>query len=857
MNLDELKNKIADILGVSNSQRELSFDIFVEKLVQGLVDGITIKVPGVGFFQFKEQTKKINATIVFTPPVESLKRETKNLYLTIDVSKRNKNSTEFDSQVFSLGIGKPLIPLSIEEETSDLETSYAMLRKSIEERAQEVIIESDQIPNYNIWNDFYDSPNKTENEQNISQQLDNLTADIKFDSLRNSDLIEDDKFDIKRSLMDSPDGNEFAKQLNDLLIQSKIKLFGENAGKKEEPDTPEHENKFNYKSNDTNIELVKSNDEEPNNFEFDETELLKLDLPDTTITLEQMLEEELNEKKPQDLNESSTQDHVNSSNTKDVFIIDSSFEKIIEKFDERVGDDNSKIIKEDSKENDSDDYSTDTLNEKVNFDIGLPNLPEDDNKDDEVEITLPEYASKIIEEELITHQFINENAFEDVGKNTSEAELNIDEEIIWEDVVDEQNDKIDWNWGDELKEEFGVIPFGDDGVLNSSDSITNEDDLNLVDEIVEELPDQDIGTFDKLHEEQLEKKLKEELENELIEAKKQQEIERRITQEIAAERRKTRTHYEERREEFESTESEMRSTKTSNLRAVIEAKREFDQETSYKSSNTLFSSKYEFIEEKPASRKSKIAIGLSKEFTDEQPRSYFTNEVVPIQKPAENSKFYKTLIIILSVALVVAISLTTYILLKNSGTTSTAQNEVENTDGVDNFASGTPANPYSSESFIDDPTAIIPGEVSDFPRVASIDEGNNQTKLAQKNEVVIPTQKPAVNKPQKNEVLPANKTNIKVVPPVQNNSNVIVSSSGTETRISNSLYFDGKNYFAQISSWRNRIKADQEIIQLRDSGTNAYIQEVNLPEKGGIWYRVRVGPFKTQREAEVFLTNFN
>jgi len=54
MNLDELKNKIADILGVSNSQRELSFDIFVEKLVQGLVDGITIKVPGVGFFQLKE-----------------------------------------------------------------------------------------------------------------------------------------------------------------------------------------------------------------------------------------------------------------------------------------------------------------------------------------------------------------------------------------------------------------------------------------------------------------------------------------------------------------------------------------------------------------------------------------------------------------------------------------------------------------------------------------------------------------------------------------------------------------------------------------------------------------------------------
>jgi cell division septation protein DedD len=824
MNLDELKNKIADILGVSNSQRELSFDIFVEKLVQGLVDGITIKVPGVGFFQLKEQTKKINATIVFTPPVESLKRETKNLYLTIDVSKKNKNSTEFDSQVFSLGIGKPLIPLSIEEETSDLETSYAMLRKSIEERAQEVIIESDQIPNYNIWNDFYDSSGKTEKEQNTSQELDKLTADLKFDSLRNPDLIDDDSFDIRHSLIDTPDGADFTKQLNDLLVQSKIKLFGEKSGKQEESTPPDTENQINDNAViiNRNIKSDKIDTEEPLDFEFDETELLKLDLPENTITVDQMLKDDLPGKG----------------------LKDSEITNTIERNDAVDG------VK-----NFLNDKPVESFEEEVKFDIGLPHLLDDEQKDDEVEITLPEYASKIIEEELITHQFIDENNFESVGKNDDTGQSS-DEEIIWEDVVDEQNDKIDWNWGDELKEEFGVIPFNEDVVLNNFDSISEEGDLNLVDEIVEELPDQKIGTYDKIHEDQLEKKLKEELEHEFIEEKRQQEIEKRITQEIAAERRRTRIESEERRDDFEPSESNSRSTKTSNLRAVIEAKREFDQETSYRASNTLFSSTYEFVEEKPAARKSKIAIGLSKEFTGEQPQSYFTKEVTPTPKPAENFKFYRTLLIILSIALVGALSLTTYILLKNSSLQNSAQGEVENNESNDNFIAGTPANPYSSESFIDDPTAIIPGEVSDFPRVANIDEKNSKINNTLKNEGIATPQKQDESKTANNKVLTNNRIENKIVPPAQNNPNVKTSNSGNETRISNSLYYDGKNYFAQISSWRNRIKADQEIIQLRDSGTNAYIQEVNLPEKGGIWYRVRVGPFKTQIEAETFLTKF-
>jgi len=38
---------------------------------------------------------------------------------------------------------------------------------------------------------------------------------------------------------------------------------------------------------------------------------------------------------------------------------------------------------------------------------------------------------------------------------------------------------------------------------------------------------------------------------------------------------------------------------------------------------------------------------------------------------------------------------------------------------------------------------------------------------------------------------------------------------------------------------------------LLESGENAFIIEVNLPELDGIWYRVRIGYFNSLREAQV------
>ena len=129
MTTADLQKKIAEVLGVSSSEKELAFEIFILKVSDILEDNITLKVPGIGFFQLK-QTSHVDSTtqsLVFVPITEDLYKESKNLFLTIQVPSHHHVTQELDSNVFSIGVGKPILPLT-GDDSSDTETSYAILR---------------------------------------------------------------------------------------------------------------------------------------------------------------------------------------------------------------------------------------------------------------------------------------------------------------------------------------------------------------------------------------------------------------------------------------------------------------------------------------------------------------------------------------------------------------------------------------------------------------------------------------------------------------------------------------------------------------------------------------------------------
>ena len=179
MNLKDLQIKIADVLGVSSSQKELAYDTFIDKVMETLHEGLTLKVPRIGFFQLKAADFHAgsNRSIIYSALSEDFDRDSRNFYLTISVKPKTSNTTDFDANVFSIGVGKPLLPLTIDE-MPDSESSYAMLRKSIEERAREIISESDQIPNFDLFEGYYDVDEDKRNAVDINSTLSNLTSDI-------------------------------------------------------------------------------------------------------------------------------------------------------------------------------------------------------------------------------------------------------------------------------------------------------------------------------------------------------------------------------------------------------------------------------------------------------------------------------------------------------------------------------------------------------------------------------------------------------------------------------------------------------------------------------------------------------
>jgi len=69
---------------------------------------------------------------------------------------------------------------------------------------------------------------------------------------------------------------------------------------------------------------------------------------------------------------------------------------------------------------------------------------------------------------------------------------------------------------------------------------------------------------------------------------------------------------------------------------------------------------------------------------------------------------------------------------------------------------------------------------------------------------------------------------------------------------SGDVYTNGTHFVIQVSAWRTLDKALHEADKYIGSGLPAYVIMADIPEKGGVWYRVRIGEFKTVKEAEEF-----
>ncbi|AFN75227.1 hypothetical protein MROS_1995 [Melioribacter roseus P3M-2] len=205
MTIDELKKKISSTLGVSSSETELAFTIFVKKLAEQLAPGLTIKVPGVGFFQLKKNDAEDKADeILFSPLRESL--SDKVTFVSIETPLNFYEEPSEDTETFSIGVGKPVLPIG-EEAEQDAEASFIVFKKLIEERTNDLLSESERIPDANIWDEYYKSE-KSEPKSDLKTELSELTADLHFDEDQVSEDIVNNIIDDRDTDANAEDTEE-------------------------------------------------------------------------------------------------------------------------------------------------------------------------------------------------------------------------------------------------------------------------------------------------------------------------------------------------------------------------------------------------------------------------------------------------------------------------------------------------------------------------------------------------------------------------------------------------------------------------------------------------------------------------
>jgi cell division septation protein DedD len=63
-------------------------------------------------------------------------------------------------------------------------------------------------------------------------------------------------------------------------------------------------------------------------------------------------------------------------------------------------------------------------------------------------------------------------------------------------------------------------------------------------------------------------------------------------------------------------------------------------------------------------------------------------------------------------------------------------------------------------------------------------------------------------------------------------------------------------YMLQVASFQNQREATEMVHKLKHAGHKSFLVSVEMPDRGGMWYRVRVGPFASKRAAWTYKRQF-
>jgi nucleoid DNA-binding protein/cell division septation protein DedD len=89
-----------------------------------------------------------------------------------------------------------------------------------------------------------------------------------------------------------------------------------------------------------------------------------------------------------------------------------------------------------------------------------------------------------------------------------------------------------------------------------------------------------------------------------------------------------------------------------------------------------------------------------------------------------------------------------------------------------------------------------------------------------------------------------------IVQPAVKTDKIAVTKAASQ-KIKDNIFQRGSNYLVQVSSWHSKSIAESEAAKFKAKGYTSYIEQAELPGRG-LWFRVKVGNFKSLAEAEKF-----
>src|SRR3989339_273809 len=862
MNPAELYKRVADVLGVSASQKDLAFEVLTESIAEILTEGITLKVPRIGFFQLKADSQKSNSVkqLMFSSLPEDFDRTEKVLYHTFDINPKYKNSFEMDSQVFSIGVGKPLLPLHDEESVHDPETSFAMLRKSIEERVKEILAESDQIPNFNIWEDIYSNNDELDLESNISSKLLELTSDLHFNEESKPVVPELDKQhqDLLNSLLsnDKPEASE------EFFAEERAEFVSENESTAERQFFDEDLYKIDETGPVQNLSVI--------DLLGDTDWMQKVD----SLLTEDEVKNEIAEEPGQNLQDEQIDITIPESflDPAKIEVTESPLE-LAEISSEIFG---AEIDTKHVQETEEDLPVTDSVDKEVLKNLLSEESGEEAKENEEITIEPPSSGKELLisaydepaeaskntwaieEEDLkgIINEELREYDHEKIANDNSrvlndlledafhrKVEIDSSEEIDGENSADETPEeetitgRIEWSWGDELKEEFGIRPEEETEIIpeNPLSLIFEEEDFVEPTEFEFDIEKTRQDLFSRLAK-TLEKEVTSLHDNYTSSVEEESGIQKPTLERNAYTKPEIKTEHTATR-----------------IREEVPPVAEFKDEKVFLDFKTP-PPRYEFIEEPEPPRieddfheehlltkPKRITILLERDEMEEAVSKVpGQKEETVLEEPKPQNNIFGKLFVITLASLVVITAIALYLYFKSGlpnqevAQQTPTENQSQSINSIEN-----PRNTISRESL-----GLNPDDFSEFPTSAtpptpvkeggSVDVskilGNTESQNLKKNEEIL-------RESQKEDLA-------RKVQTVQNNK-----PAAGETRLTDMVFYDGKSYNFQISSWKNKMLAQEEVNRLRAQGFNAFLVEAYLPDKGGNWYRIRIGSFKSEQEA--------